>query len=294
MKRIDQKGLTLVELLLATAILGIIAAAATPLVSICFESHKNGSARFELYHEGLIAMERMTAGVRKTTVVVVPNSQKPSRDILAFSRLVNSDNDFYFGDPLFPRIDEDVHDSFSSGGYGIKGVDEDGDGMFDEGDIKDDDEDGFVEEDWLDGLDNDGDGNIDEEMIKDMNLDGESGILGMDDDGDGQVDEGTGEAHADDDEDGLKDEEGVLFAVYVYNASTKTLSEIHSDPNTGILDPAPKVVLSDHVTSFQVNYEAPEKILISLTLTGDDGESITFTEYVCPRNTFQRTGKRVK
>lgn len=294
MIRPNEKGLTLVELLVTITIMGIIATAAIPLLSTCLEAYSQGNARSGLYREGLLAMERMTAGVRKTTIVVVPNGHKPSRDILAFSRLVNSDNDFYLGDPLFPRIDEDVHDVFLSGGYGIKGVDEDGDGLFDEGDIKDDDEDGFVEEDWLDGLDNDGDGTIDEEMIKDMNLDGEFGILGMDDDGDGQVDEGTGVAYADDDEDGLEDEEEVLFAVYVYNASTKTLSEIHSDPNTGILDPAPKVVLSDHVTNFEAFFEAPDRIRITLTVAGDDGENVTFTEYVCPRNVRQQTGKRVR
>ena len=79
MKRIDQKGLTLVELLLATAILGIIAAAATPLVSICFESHKNGTARFQHYHEGLIAMERMTDGVRRSTFLLIPNAHNRQR-----------------------------------------------------------------------------------------------------------------------------------------------------------------------------------------------------------------------
>jgi hypothetical protein len=236
----------------------------------------------------------MTAGVRKTTFVAVPNGHSPTRDILAFSRLVNSDNDFYFGDPLFPRIDEDTDDMYSFGSYGIKGVDEDGDGMFDEENFKDEDEDGFVEEDWLDGLDNDGDGTIDDEMIKDMNLDGAGGILGIDDDGDGQVDEGPAAAVSDDDEDGFKDEEDVLFAVYSYDSSINTLTEIHSDPNMGIYNPAPKVVLSDHVTNFEAFFEAPERIRITLELTGDEGESVTFVEYVYPRNTHQINGKRVR
>lgn len=293
MKPRGENGLTLMELLITVTILLIIAAVATPLLSSSLDAHRSGIARSRLYQEGLMAMERMTAGAIKTTFLTVPNNRKPSRDILAFSRLVNTDNDFYFGDPLFPRIDEDQHSFFSSGGHGIIGVDEDGDGLIDEGDPNDDDEDGLIDEDPFDGIDNDGDGNIDEEMIKDMNLDSAYGLKGIDDDGDGQVDEGVGEA-SDDDEDGVKNEEQVLFAVYVYNSAAKTLTEIHSDPVTGIMGSAPKVVLSDHVTNFEALFEAPDRIRITLSLTGDNGESVTFTEYVCPRNVFQKTGKRVK
>jgi prepilin-type N-terminal cleavage/methylation domain-containing protein len=288
MKRIDQKGLTLVELLLATAILGLIAAAATPLVSICFESHKNGTARFQHYHEGLIAMERMTDGVRRSTFLLIPNAHNPTRDILAFSGYINDDNDFYFDDPLFPRIDEDTGAEMSRDDEpGIVGVDDDGDGLVDEdlGEHGDDDEDGAAEEDPTNGYDDDGDGNIDEDALHDSNNDNASGIAGMDDNGDGQVDNGA--TVFDDDEDGLNNEDSLDPVVYTFDSGTNTLevSYIH-DGRT--------VVLSDHVTAFQVNYEAPQKILITLTLTGDDGESITFTEYVYPRNTFQRTGKRVK
>jgi hypothetical protein len=242
-----------------------------------------------------MAMERMTAGVRKTTFLTVPNGQSPTRNILAFSRLVNTDNDFYFGDPLFPRIDEDTDNFFTAGGYGILGVDEDGDGNFDEGTIFDDDEDGVIDEDRWDGIDNDGDGSVDEEANGDFNHDAKAGIKGIDDDGDGQVDEmASPSMSADDDEDGLKNEEEVLFAVYSYDSSTNTLTEIHADPSSGINNPAPKVVLSDHVTNFEAFFEAPERIRITLELTGDEGESVTFTQYVCPRNVYQRLGKRVR
>jgi prepilin-type N-terminal cleavage/methylation domain-containing protein len=288
-----EKGFTLVELLIAIAILGLIAGAGTAMLSASLQAHEQGDARSGVYQEGLLVMERMTSGVRKTTIVVVPNGHSPTRNILAFSRLVNTDNDFYFGDPLFPRIDEDPDDYFSFGCYGIKGVDEDGDGSFDEGSFKDEDEDGFYAEDLFDGLDNDGDGSIDEEVQKDYIGNGVPGILGIDDDGDGTVDEAPHKPD-DDDEDGLIDEEEILFAVYSYNSSTETLTEIHSHPFMGIYDPAPKVVLSTRVASFQVTYEAPERILIELTLKGDDGKSVTFSEYVCPRNTYQKTGKRVR
>jgi prepilin-type N-terminal cleavage/methylation domain-containing protein len=291
MTRPNEKGLTLVELLVALTIMGIIVVAAMPLLSSSLEANHQGTARSELYQEGLLAMERMTGGVRKTTIVTVPNGHSPTRDILVFSRLVNSDNDFYFGDPLFPRIDEDPNDYFSWSGYGVQGVDEDDDGSFDEGNFKDDDEDALVQEDPLDGLDNDGDGTIDEEVQADYNGDGETGILGIDDDADGSVDEGIS---TDDDEDGSSNEEDILFLVYTYDSSNKTLTEIHSDPFSGINDPAPKVVLSNHVTDFEVKYQSPSEIRIKLTLTGDDGEVVYFNEHVCPRNTLQKTGKRVR
>ena len=135
MREKGEKGLTLVELIISLTIMGIIATASIPLLSSTLELYGSGTDRSRLYHEGLMAMERMTAGVRKTTFLTVPNGHSPTRDILVFSRLVNSDNDFYFGDPLFPRIDEDTDNFFTAGGYGIKGVDEDGDGSFDEGNI---------------------------------------------------------------------------------------------------------------------------------------------------------------
>jgi prepilin-type N-terminal cleavage/methylation domain-containing protein len=279
MKPIDHKGLTLVELLFATAILGIIAAAAIPLLSVLLESHQKGSARFQLYHEGLIAMERMTEGVRRSTFVLIPNAHNPTRDILAFSGYVNDDNDFYFNDSRFPHIDEDPKKEMIDNGLsGIAGVDDDGDTLTDESDLNDDDEDGLVDEDRLDGTDNDGDGNVDEDTGDDAN------IAGMDDDADGSVDEGDAR---DDDEDGAINEDPLNPAIYFYDSGTNALKVTFTNDGQTI-------VLSDRVTAFQVNYEAPEKILIALTLTGDDGESITFTEYVCPRNTFQRTGKRVK
>jgi prepilin-type N-terminal cleavage/methylation domain-containing protein len=295
MTRTGQKGLSLVELLVTISIMAIIAGAATPLLSSHMQANSDATAKSQLYREGLMAMERMTAGVRKTTFLAVPNAHSPTRDILAFSRLVNSDNDFYFGDPLFPRIDEDTNDYFTFGGWGIQGVDIDGDGSFDEGNFKDEDEDALVDEDLFDGLDNDGDGSIDEEVSQDLTGDAMPGILGIDDDGDGEVDEMANPNYInDDDEDGLLNEENVLFAVYSYNSSTKTLTEIHSLPSWGINDPAPKVVLSDHVTDFEVKYQSPSEIRIKLTLTGDDGEEVAFNEHVCTRNTLQKTGKRVR
>ena len=180
----SEKGLTLVELIVSLTIMGIIATASIPLLSSTLEIYSSGTDRSRLYQEGLMAVERMTAGVKKTTFLTVPNGHSPSRNILAFSRLVNSDNDFYFGDPLFPRIDEDPDQAFTFGGWGIQGVDIDGDGSVDEANWTDDDEDGLEQEETFDGLDNDGDGSIDEDVKGDLTSDSQPGIEGIDDDGD--------------------------------------------------------------------------------------------------------------
>lgn len=286
MKIIEEKGLTLVELLMAIMILGMIAVAVTAFLSSAIQAQASGNKKSALYREGLLAMERMTNGVRRCTYLLIPNANSPTRDILAFSGFINDDDDYYFDDPLFPRIDEDLgSDMVDDGNDGIMGIDDDGDGLVDEGFWgTDDDEGGFADEDPVDGIDNDGDGNIDEDCWWDINADGKPGIAGMDDDGDGQVDEGH---QGDDDEDDSLAETGLVPVLYIYNSGTATLTE--SVPYTG-----ESVDLSTHVTQFQVTYEAPERILITLTLTGDEGESITFTEYVYPRNTLQKTGKRVR
>jgi hypothetical protein len=216
---------------------------------------------------------------------LIPNAHRPSRTILAFSGTVNDDNDFYFDDPLFPRVDEDPgKDMTQNDKSGISGVDDDGDDLIDEFGKEDDDEDGVKDEDPLDGVDNDGDGNIDEDLHEDTNRDGKSGIKGMDDDGDGSVDEA---GQKDDDEDGKENEDPLNPLVFSWNSSTRTLTE-------SLVQTGKAMALSTHVTLFRVTYEAPQRILIELTLTAEDGESVEFVEYVYPRNTFQKTGKRVR
>ena len=166
---------------------------------------------------------------------------------------------------------------------GIIGVDDDGDASIDEGDMNDDDEDGLVDEDPMDGIDNDGDGNIDEDTGDDAN------VTGMDDDGDGSIDEGD---NKDDDEDGLVNEDPLNHLIYSWNNATSTLTE--SFPYTG-----DSTALSTRITQFQAIYVLPDathgpRVQIVLTLTGDDGELVSFAEYVYPRNVLQKTGKRVR
>ena len=143
------------------------------------------------------------------------------------------------------------------------------------------------DEDDLDGIDNDGDGNIDEDSWGHAGSGSVAGIKGMDDDNDGTVDEGH---LGDDDEDGTLDEDGTNEILYWVNGNQ--LMERHHWTGD-------QIVLSTHATAFTASYFPPDTthgpmVRIALTLTGDDGESITFTEYVYPRNTFQKTGKRVK
>ena len=279
MRCTDEKAFTLVEVVMAVAIMAIIATGVTALVSSYLDTHAYATAKSGLYREGVMAMEHMTDSVRRCTYLLIPNNHTQVRDILAVSGFVNDDNDFYFNDSLFPRIDEDPKTKMTDDdAAGIAGFDDDGDSLTDEGNTADDDEDGALDEDPLDGIDNDGDGNIDEDSGDD------GSCAGMDDDADGTVDEGHIQDH---DEDGFLNDDGLDPLIYSWNSAASTLTE--SMPNTG-----ESVDLSTHVTLFQVSYEAPERILIALTLTGDDGESVTFNEYVYPRNTFQRTGKRVR
>jgi len=283
--RRNQDGLTLVELLMATAILAMLSVATVSLVSSMLHVHHQVDSISRLYREGLLAMHHMTYGVRSCTFLLIPNAQKKNRDILVFSGLVNEDGDAYFDDPLFPRVDEDPgRDMTSDGVSGIINIDDDGDGNVDEPSATDDDEDGHIEEDPLNGVDDDGDGNIDEDLDDDIHQDFAPGLRNMDDDGDGAVDEGS---PSDDDEDGLIDEDGLNPLIYVLESSNATLWEVL--PQTGLSNS-----LCTHVTRFDLNYKSPEKTQITLELTTDDGESITFEEVVFVRNVLQKTGKRVR
>jgi hypothetical protein len=73
----------------------------------------------------------------------------------------------------------------------------------------------------------------------------------------------------------------------VFDNGAGTLTE--SDKDSG-----QDVVLSSHVTNFETDLTNPPCVKITLTLTGDNGDSVTFSEYVFPRNRLQKTGKRVR
>ena len=76
MRPANENGLTLIELVLAITITGIIASGGTALLWTCLEVQGHGEDRSRLYQEGLLLMERMTAGARKTTYLQIPNNHK--------------------------------------------------------------------------------------------------------------------------------------------------------------------------------------------------------------------------
>jgi len=285
MIRVGQKGLTLIELLIAIAIFGLIAGGATALFSASINANTQGDSRYGLYREGLMIMERLTGRVRRCSFLHIPNAHNTTRDILAVSGFYNEDGDNYFNDALFPRIDEDPgFDMTGDSAPGIKNIDDDGDSATDDGAAGDDDEDGIIDEDPMDGLDNDDDDLVDEDFTNDASNDAKAGIQGMDDDGDGSVDEGNVK---DDDEDGFFEEDPLNPLVYFLESGTSTFKV--KEASSGQV-----TILSTQVSTFQATWEAPDRILITLTLTGDDGTSVTFEEYVYVENTYQRIGKRVK
>jgi hypothetical protein len=265
----------------------MIAAGATSLLTTTLDAQIQAKSADGLHWEGVMIMERMVNQVKRCTFLHIPNAHKPTRNILAISGFVNEDNDYYFNDPLFPRIDEDTHgDMEDDGAPGIAGIDDDGDGSVDEGPGNEDaDEDGVLSDDHVDGIDNDGDGNVDEDHDRDHNADSAPGIALMDDNADGTVDNGA--AFWDDDEDGTSNEDVLNPLIYSLLSGTSTLQV--SEPHQGETR-----VLSTRVSTFQTTWETPARILITLTLTGDDGKSVTFSEYVHPENVLQRIGKRVK
>lgn len=282
-------GLTLIELLVTTAILGMLAVAAMQFMFTGLRAQAAAEARSTLNRDSLLAMERMTSGIKICSFLLIPNASNSVSSLLAISGTDNDDNDFFFNDPLFPRIDEDPNTDMTSGGWaGIELLDDDGDGSVDEGNFKDDDEDGQTDEELLDGIDNDGDGNVDEDLAADMNGDGMPGIAGMDDNGDGIVDNGGSSKKLDNDEDGLTYEDSIHPIVFTLNPAAKTLNEI----NWSV---AQTNRLVTQVTRFQATYVRAGLVRIEMdVLDPVGGRTNTYAETVCPRNTLEKTGKRCR
>lgn len=280
-------GLTLVELLVVITIMAVIAVGLSTFLSSVLNVHSDSRRTSALQREGLMIMERLTQGLRRSTMVMIPNAHAPVRDLVAFSGTFNDDGDYFFGDTLFPRIDEDPHGDMNEDTFnGLAGIDDDGDGIADETGAGlfnlDEDEDSQADEDALDGLDNDGDGNVDEDAADDLTDDGSSGVKYMDDNGNGTVDEGHVD---DDDEDGLRNDDPFNEVVYRFDAAAGTLTE--SIPHLG-----ESVVLSGRISLFRATFEAPQRLLIEMSLT-EDGKQLEFYEHVHLQNVLQRTGKRV-
>jgi len=147
----NDRGVTLAELIVAITVFSIISLAAAALMSVCMKADAYATDRMGLDREARYLMEKMTSEVRESTFVITPNSTTTTGNTLSLSGFVNDDNDYYFGDSLFPRIDEDLPlvDFGADLAPGIRGMDDDGDGQVDEGILNflDNDEDGSIGED---------------------------------------------------------------------------------------------------------------------------------------------------
>ena len=282
-------GFTLVELLLAVAIAGLLMAALSGVVSQALQARAAVQERNELLRDARFAMERMVSSVRGTTRLLVPLGENPTtawsesvRDpgVLAMTLppAIDRDQDGFadVDNDRDGRVDEDCrNDSSNDGAPGILGIDDDGDGLVDEGgDASDDDEDGFSDDDPLDGVDNDGDGATDEDNPADMNKDFAPGVAGVDDDGDGTIDEPPN---------GNNDEEGGQgddwFDPVVYFVSGTDLIERMPNPHPSDGLDYTESVVAENVSTFRVErVPGARSVLVDITLEVTDptsGESVS-------------------
>jgi heat shock protein beta len=244
-----QTGLTLVELLVAMMITGLMIAALNGIIGEVEGIQSFTRERSTLTEDAHFAMERMVRAVQHTRLLMLPFPDNPNTNwrehvreqtippsapegdstfataVLAVTQdqtvdldgdgVADADND---DDGLF---DEDPYgDLTRDTASGIYQIDDDGDGWVDEqpgGEWWNDDEENFGDEDPANGIDNDGDGKIGEDPFMDNNGDGAPGVAGVDDDGDGSIDEGN---YYDDDEDGQNDEDSLEPLVFYLQGST--------------------------------------------------------------------------
>ncbi len=232
-----QSGFTLVEMLIATALAGLLIAGLNGVIGQALTIQDSVSEKNDLTRQARFAMDQMVRAVSQSRLLMLPMADKstipfvenireqtvpasapPPGSLLGTAVLAvtlpayfdldgngipDADND---GDG---RFDEDLPaDTTYDLKPGIVGIDDDGNGILDFAfsPVADDDEssDFAQNEDSLNSIDDDGDGIIDEDPGADNNGDGCAGICGVDDDADGNVDVG---AVADDDEDGSSDED---------------------------------------------------------------------------------------
>ncbi len=276
----DERGVTLIELVIVILIVSIIAAALSELLSIGLLSSRENRTKSELLDSANYAMNRIISAARESNSMLIPTNANAVRDVLAISAMVDNDND--------GKVDEDGSGNIGNDGQpGLAGFDDDGDGSTDEGGAGvqlDDDEDGSADEDTAgDGLDNDTDSNYDEEFMADMNSDGCPGICSQDDDGDGSVDEGSA---SDDDEDGAVDEDPVDPLIFYVNNGALYEKKVVWNPSAGTSVITDKKLI-DNVSQFRVerllgvNGKTVVKIRIELS-SGKSG-NVVFESEAYPR-----------
>jgi len=254
-----EHGFTLIEVLITVAIAAILIAGLGGVVGQALHAGDVVREQNDVAEEAAFAMERIVRSVSRSQRLLLPLAENPVtpwsesvREVLAITldRALDRDGDG-FADADNDKdgaVDEDVPDDTGNDGQaGIVGVDDDGDGVVDDGGNTDDDEDGITGEDGLTGADDDGDGAVDEDPGADANGDGSPGAAGTDDDGDGLTDEG----HVfDDDEDGRNDEDWLDPVVYFLSGST--LVERMPNPNPVDGNDYTESTVAEDVTLFRV------------------------------------------
>jgi len=305
-------GYTLVELLIALALMAVLYVGIGGVASQALQTHDYVSDNNDLTREARFAMEQMVRAVSRSPRLLLPLADNPntawpehirvepappvapstaSTVVLAVTQdpavdldgngTPDADND---GDD---RLDEDLPgDNTFDNAPGIAGVDDDGDGSVDESTasipIEDNDEEGDMMDDHLNNIDDDSDGSVDEDIKSDMNGDGASGVESIDDDSDNWIDE----AHIhDDDEDGVRDDD--WYDPVVFYLANRTLIQripLPWDANgSGSVTGSDFVEspIAENVTWFRVERLPPKgnrPVLVDLTLklqSPDSNETVS-------------------
>jgi len=301
----NQQGMSLLEIVISVAIAGMLMAGISSVISGAIDAQRSTRAQNEALQQTRFALNRMVTAVSKTRYLMIPLAENPAtawaesqRDVLAVTldptldrdqdgwADANNDKDFLdvnnngtrnVGEP--ERIDEDTStDNTNDGKPGIIGIDDDNDGVVDEGNSNNNDEDAMDFEDPINGIDDDNDGSIDEDYKNDMNGDDAPGVMGVDDDMDGSIDEGGAGAKGNDDEDNLQDEDWLDPVVYYLNGTTLMERMPAINPVSGADFSA--YPIADNVSQFLVQRSLGgngRTVLVSITLTlsPPDNEPVT-------------------
>ncbi len=304
-----QKGLSLLEVLIALAIAGVLIAAISGAVGSALNAQRGTRVQNDTLQQARFAMQLMVNAVSKTRYLMIPLGENPAtawkeseRNVLAVTldptldrnkdgwADANNDKDYLnvnnngskdAGEP--ERVDEDLsNDNTNDNKAGIIGIDDNGDGIIDTGSTTSNDEDGISLEDSVGDWNNDGvadddqDGSLDEDEHQDMNKDDKPGIAGKDDDLDGAIDEGG--KIDDDDEDGLASEDWLDPVVFFLNGTTL----MERLPNINPIDGTDytQYPIAENVSQFLVKRitggnGTTALVDISLTLTPSNADPVT-------------------
>ena len=264
----SERGLTLTELLISIAIISLIAGVSTRMIVGALDSWEHNRGKEDLRNTARLVMERMVSSIRTTTWVLMPlmisdptdpgypaSSYYP-RDILAVSGMIDNDADGV--------ADEDPYkDMVNSGKAGLKGIDDNNDGIIDNGSTtEDDDEDGLKNEDPIDGVDNDGDGRIDEDTHNAFY-------------GSAENDDGDGPSHINED----------FFDPVIYYLQGTDLRERHDELQFTTSD---KVIAEDVTQFIVLRRRVNGNTLIDIYLRLDNGtESVELVTTTFARAMFK-------